>query len=53
MKETKPRVILKKYQSILGAALIVEIVSFAVSLTDSVVAANVIGLDAFTAIGLV
>ena len=50
--ETKPRVLLKKYRSILLSALVVEAVTFLVSLTDSIVAANMVGMEAFTAIGL-
>lgn len=53
MKQTRPLVILKKYQSILLAAMVVEGVTFLVSLTDTLVAGNVIGADALMAIGLV
>lgn len=52
MQETKPRFIIKKYHAILRAAIIVEAVSFIVSLTDSIIAGNAIGDEAFAAIGL-
>ena len=52
MNQTKPLMILKKYRSILIAAVIVEAVSFLVSLTDSIIAGSIIGSDAFAAIGL-
>ena len=52
MEQTKPRVILKKYRSIFLAAVVVEAVSFLVSLTDTIVAGNMVGPDAFMAIGL-
>lgn len=51
--ETKPIFIIKKYRSILRAAIIVEAVDYIVSLTDSVVAGNIIGTDAFAVIGLI
>lgn len=38
MQETKPRLILKRYRSILIASMIVEVVTFIVSLTDSIIA---------------
>lgn len=50
MQETKPRFIIKKYHSILRAAIIVEAVGFIVSLTDSIIAGNFIGDEAFAAI---
>ncbi|MDO5133284.1 MAG: MATE family efflux transporter, partial [Eubacteriales bacterium] len=53
MKETKPFFVIRKYRSILRAAIIVESVSFIVSLTDIIVAGNLIGREALTAIGLV
>ena len=52
MEQTKPLVILRKYRSILFAAAIVEAVTFLVSLTDSIVAGNMVSDTAFTAIGL-
>ncbi|MDO5132549.1 MAG: MATE family efflux transporter [Eubacteriales bacterium] len=53
MNQTKPVILLQKYRSILLAAAVVEAVSFIVSLTDSIVAANVVGQEAFAAIGLI
>ncbi len=53
MHETKPHFMIKKYRSILRAAIIVESVNFFVSLTDSIVAGSLISGDAFTAIGLI
>ncbi|MBQ6380777.1 MAG: hypothetical protein IJJ41_04140 [Clostridia bacterium] len=52
MKETKPRLILKRYRSILVASMIVELVTFIVSLTDSVFAGQRVGMEALSAIGL-
>ena len=51
-EHTKPYVILGKYRSLLLSALVVETVTFLVSLTDSLVAGNVVNADAFAAIGL-
>ena len=52
MQQTKPLFIIRKYRSILLAAIIVESVSYIVSLTDSIVAGNALGGPAFSAIGL-
>ena len=52
MSETKPLILIKKYRSILFAAIIIEVVTFFVSLTDTIVAANFVGRDAFAAVGL-
>ena len=52
MKETKPRLILKRYRSILVASMIVELVTFIVSLTDSVIAGQRVGMEALSSIGL-
>lgn len=52
MKETKPLMLLERYRSVLISAIIVEIVTFIVSLTDSLVAANRIGTDALSSVGL-
>ena len=49
---TNPNVILSKYRSILISAIVVESVAFMVSLTDSLVAGNIVSADAFAAIGL-
>ena len=53
MKETKAFFIIKKYRSILRSAIIVETVSFIVSLTDGIIAGHKLGTEAFTAIGLI
>lgn len=37
MKETRPQFIIRKYRSILRAAVIVEAVNFIVSLTDGII----------------
>lgn len=50
--ETKPYIILRKYRSILISAIMVESVAFLVSLTDSLVAGNIVDADAFAAVGL-
>lgn len=50
MPETKPAFLYKKYHSILFASIIVEVVSFVVSLIDSIVAAHMVGIQAFDAI---
>ena len=52
IKQTRPYVILGKYRSLLLSAIITESVAFLVSLTDSLVAGNVVNADAFAAIGL-
>lgn len=53
MNQTRPLFIINKYRSILLAAVIMEAVSYVVSLTDTVVAGNIIGQQALAAIGLV
>ena len=53
MQETKPKILIKKYKSLFLAALSVEVVSYVVSLTDSIIAANRVSIDALSAIGLV
>ena len=53
MPTTKPIFLYKKYRSILFASIIVEVVSFVVSLIDSIVAAHMVGIQAYEAIGLV
>lgn len=53
MEETKPTILIKKYKSLLLASMVVEVVSYIVSLTDSVIAANRVGIEALTALGLV
>ena len=52
MQQTKPMFIIKKYKSILWAAIIVEAVNYIVSLTDSIIAGNMLGSEALAAIGL-
>lgn len=52
MEQTKPLLLIRKYRSILLAAVIVETVSFLVDLSDTIIGANVIGTDALDAIGL-
>lgn len=52
MNETKPVFLINKYHSILRAAIIVEAIGFLVSLTDGIVAGNIISAEAFAAIGL-
>ena len=49
---TKPYIILKKYHSILMSSIVVESVAFLASLTDSLVAGNIVDADAFAAVGL-
>lgn len=53
MQQTKPLFIIKKYRSILHAAIIIDAVSYIVSLTDSIVAGNCLNSDALAAIGLI
>ena len=52
MKQTKPFFVIKKYRSILLAAIVVESVNYIISLTDSIIAGNILGGDALVAIGL-
>ena len=52
LSETEPRLLIKKYRAVFAATTIVEFVAFFVSLVDSVVAANIVGPDAFAGIGL-
>ena len=52
MSETKPLLLFRKYRSLFNAALTIELVLFSVTLTDTVVAANVVGQDALSAVGL-
>jgi len=52
MFQQKPFFLIRKYHSILVAAIVVEAVSFLVSLTDSIVAANMVSETAFAAIGI-
>lgn len=52
LPQTKPFFLIRKYRSILFAAVVVEVVSYLVSLTDSIVAGNIIGPEALAAVGL-
>lgn len=52
MPETKPLLLLKRYRSILRGAVVVEIIAFFVTLIDPIIAANRIGMEALSAIGL-
>lgn len=52
LNETKPLVLTEKYRSILLSAVTVESMTFMASLTDSVIAGNLIGLEALSAISL-
>ena len=52
MQQTKPTFIIRKYRSILTAAIVVESVNYIISLTDSIIAGNMLGGDALVAIGL-
>ena len=52
LQETGPLILLKKYRSILLSSLSVETVVYAASLTDSIMAGNLIEAEAFSAISL-
>lgn len=52
LQETGPLILLKKYRSILLSSLSVEAVVYAASLTDSIIAGNLIETEAFSAISL-
>lgn len=52
MKETRPRFLVRKYRSILLAAIVEEMVVYIVSLTDTIVAGNLIGEEALEVVGL-
>ena len=53
MKRTKASFLGRKYMSILRASIVVEAVAYIVTLTDTLVAGNMIGTAALTAVGLV
>lgn len=53
MKKTKNSFLGRKYISILRASIIVEAVAYIVTLTDTLVAGNMIGTAALSAVGLV
>ncbi|MBQ7158357.1 MAG: hypothetical protein IJS09_02885 [Treponema sp.] len=52
MEQTKPRFLVKKIYSILRSVVIVEIVSYVVSLTDTAIAGLCLGKEAFASVGL-
>ena len=53
MNQTKPLFIIKRYREILLASLVIESVDFLISLTDTIIAGNLISKEALTAVGLV
>lgn len=52
MDETRPLFIIKKYRSMMRAAVVIELVAYLVSLTDALIAGHFISSRALTAIGL-
>ena len=52
MDETRPLFILRKYRSVMRAAVVIELVAYLVSLTDALIAGRFISSSALTAIGL-
>ena len=52
MEQTKPLFIIQKYKSVMRAALAIETVVYLISLTDTLVAGNMISQEALIAIGL-
>ena len=52
MDETRPLFIIRKYRSVMRAAVVIELVAYLVSLTDALIAGRFIGSSALTAIGL-
>lgn len=48
MEQTKPFFIIRKYRSILRSLLVVEVVTYIFSLTDTLVAGNVVGEEAMS-----
>lgn len=53
MEQTKPIFLIQKYRSILGAAIVVEAVTYIISLTDTLIAGNMVSNEAMAAVGLV
>ena len=53
MEQSKPIFLIQKYRSILGAAIVVEAVTYIVSLTDTLIAGNMVNNEAMAAVGLV
>lgn len=52
MNETRPLFIIRKYRSVMRAAVVIELVAYLVSLTDALIAGRFISSNALTAIGL-
>lgn len=52
IEQTEAVFVIRKYKSVMHAALAIEAVSYLVSLTDTLVAGNMINQDALVAIGL-
>ena len=52
MDETRPLFIIRKYRSVMRAAVVIELVAYLVSLTDALIAGRFISSNALTAIGL-
>lgn len=53
MNQAEPQFIIKKYRSILLASITIEIVSYVVSITDTLIAGNFVDSKAMAAIGIV
>ncbi len=51
-QQKRSRFIIRRYRSVVGAALVIEAVAYLVSLTDALVAGGMVSQDALTAIGL-
>ena len=52
MEQTRSLFIIKRYRSVVGAALVIELVAYLATLTDTLVAGSLISEEALTAIGL-
>lgn len=52
-EQNRPIFLINKYRSILKASIAVEIVTFLITLTDLLVAGNMIGDDQLVAVGMV
>lgn len=53
IKQSKPIFLINKYRSILNASISVEMVCFLITLTDSLIAGNMIGQEPLIAVGTV
>ena len=53
LNETRSLFVIRRYRSIVFATIIVEAVNYIVSLTDSIVAGNLVNSSALAAIGLI